>query len=272
MLARHGHSHLRWWSATRLLGTRTPMSERSIFRIYLMRDQADHGGGRDDAVRAGKVPARRFRSQCARVSAIVVRNADAGPRASAEPWTICTCCCTPRGSTTLGNDIGAVQLPVHRAPAVRAQHRSCSLDGRSRHAVQYSESTTVLGRLVDRSGTAVRRVPRLADDPGRSAWWTPRFHVTPAQRPRLVMEASPNFAGELREVEIESLPFTERPALLEEAVASSTGPDFRQMLLHRGELDGVRLLKTETVTRRTRSVTRCSRREATASWAGAWVT
>ena len=49
------------------------------------------------------------------------------------------------------------------------------------------------------------------------------------------------------------MPFTERPALLEGAVGLvSTVPDFlrfSQMLLNRGELDGVRLLPPETVDR-----------------------
>jgi len=54
-------------------------------------------------------------------------------------------------------------------------------------------------------------------------------------------------------VEIEEVPFTERPGLFEGAVGLvSTVPDFvrfSQMLLNRGELDGVRLLKADTVLR-----------------------
>jgi CubicO group peptidase (beta-lactamase class C family) len=50
---------------------------------------------------------------------------------------------------------------------------------------------------------------------------------------------------------MEDVPVTERPALIEGAVGLvSTAPDFLrfgQMLLNRGELDGVRLLKAETV-------------------------
>ena len=116
---------------------------------------------------------------------------------------------------------------------------------------RYSESTTVLGRLVEIwSGqpfdafldTRIFRPLRMVDT---------GFQATPAQRPRLATVYGPGSAGELHEVEIESLPFTERPALLEGAVGLlSTGPDFlrfSQMLLQRGELDGVRLLKAETV-------------------------
>src|SRR5262249_10515073 len=78
------------------------------------------------------------------------------------------------------------------------------------------------------------------------------FYATPAQRARLATVYGPVEGGaSLREVEIESVPFTERPALLEGAVGLlSTAPDFlrfRHMLLQRGELEGARLLKTDTV-------------------------
>jgi CubicO group peptidase (beta-lactamase class C family) len=53
------------------------------------------------------------------------------------------------------------------------------------------------------------------------------------------------------------VPFTERPALLEGAVGLvSTVPDFlrfSQMLLNKGELDGVRLLQAATVQQMTRN-------------------
>jgi CubicO group peptidase (beta-lactamase class C family) len=52
-------------------------------------------------------------------------------------------------------------------------------------------------------------------------------------------------------IEMEEVPFTEKPALIEGAVGLvSTAEDFikfSQMLLNKGELNGVRLLKTETV-------------------------
>lgn len=57
--------------------------------------------------------------------------------------------------------------------------------------------------------------------------------------------------GRLEPVEIEQVPFTERPALLEGAVGLvSTVPDFlrfAQMLANGGELDGVRILSQKTV-------------------------
>jgi CubicO group peptidase (beta-lactamase class C family) len=74
---------------------------------------------------------------------------------------------------------------------------------------------------------------------------------TPDQRARHATVYAPADPGGLRPIELESVPFTERPALLEGAVGLlSTGPDFlrfAQMLLNRGQLDGVRLLRADTV-------------------------
>jgi len=115
---------------------------------------------------------------------------------------------------------------------------------------RYSESTTVLGRLVEIwSGKPLdlflsERLfrPLKMVDTG--------FQVAPAQRARLAQVYTPS-AGGLAPFEIESVPFTERPALLEGAVGLvSTTPDylrFSQMLLNKGELDGVRILKADTV-------------------------
>ena len=62
---------------------------------------------------------------------------------------------------------------------------------------------------------------------------------------------APAPVGGLTPIEIETLPFTERPALLEGAVGLvSTVPDylrFGQMLLNNGMLGGVRLLQASTV-------------------------
>ena len=116
---------------------------------------------------------------------------------------------------------------------------------------RYSESTTVLGRLVEIwSGQPFDAfleerifMPLRMVDTG--------FFATPTERSRLATVYAPTSGGGLHPVEIEALPFTEPPALLEGAVGLlSTGADFlrfSQMLLNRGELDGVRLLRTGTV-------------------------
>ncbi|MBW8862935.1 MAG: serine hydrolase, partial [Acidobacteria bacterium] len=58
-------------------------------------------------------------------------------------------------------------------------------------------------------------------------------------------------------IEIEEVPFTDRPALLEGAVGLvSTVPDylrFAQMLLDKGQLGGVRILRADTVETMTRN-------------------
>ncbi len=118
---------------------------------------------------------------------------------------------------------------------------------------RYSESSTVLGRLVEIwSGQPLdvylnRRIftPLGMTDTG---FWT-----RPEQRAQLSTVYALAPEGGLRAIEIEDVPFTERPALLEGAVGLlSTVPDylrFSQMLLNNGELDGVRVLRAATVER-----------------------
>src|SRR5262245_62584256 len=75
--------------------------------------------------------------------------------------------------------------------------------------------------------------------------------ATPEQRARLTTVYGPGGSGQLVRVETETMPFTERPTLIEGAVGLlSTVPDYlrlAQMLLNKGELDGVRLLQAKTV-------------------------
>jgi CubicO group peptidase (beta-lactamase class C family) len=115
----------------------------------------------------------------------------------------------------------------------------------------YSESSTVLGRLVE----VVSGVPfdefveaRLLTPLGMS---DTGFWVAPEDRARLATVYAQVDGGGLRPYEIEEVPFTERPALLEGAVGLvSTVPDFLRfglMLAQGGELDGVRILREETV-------------------------
>ena len=117
---------------------------------------------------------------------------------------------------------------------------------------RYSEGTTVLGRLVEIwSGKPfevflderIFRPLRMTD----TLFWA----STAEQRARLATVYGPAPGGGLVQVETEALPFTERPTLIEGAVGLlSTVPDylrFAQMLLNKGELDGVRLLRAKTV-------------------------
>jgi len=122
---------------------------------------------------------------------------------------------------------------------------------------RYSEGTTVLGRLVEIwSGKPLdlffdERVfrPLGMIDTG--------FWVRDDQRARFATVYAPSPDGGLRPIEIEEVPFTVKPALLEGAVGLvSTVPDylrFCQMLLNGGELDGARLLRADTVNAMTRN-------------------
>ena len=118
---------------------------------------------------------------------------------------------------------------------------------------RYSESPTVLGRLVEIwSGKPFdvflnERVFKPLGM-GETVFW-----VSPEHRARLVTVYAGAQGGGLTPTEIEAVPFTERGALMEGAVGLvSTVPDFlrfSQMLLNRGELHGARLLRAETVDR-----------------------
>ncbi len=118
---------------------------------------------------------------------------------------------------------------------------------------RYSESPTVLGRLVEIwSGKPFDEFlnERVFKPLGMS---DTVFWVNPRQRSRLAAVYTLAPGGGLTPTEIEAVPFTERGALKEGAVGLvSTVPDFLrfcQMLLNRGELNGHRLLQAATVDR-----------------------
>ncbi len=123
---------------------------------------------------------------------------------------------------------------------------------------RYSEGTSVLGRLVEVwSGQPFETfLEKRIFGPLRMT--DTRFWAeTAEQRARLTTVYTPASAGGLAPVELETIPFTQRPTLIEGAVGLlSTVPDyvrFSQMLLNKGELDGVRLLRNDTVERMTRN-------------------
>jgi CubicO group peptidase (beta-lactamase class C family) len=116
---------------------------------------------------------------------------------------------------------------------------------------RYSEATTVLGRLIEvvsKQSFDAFVTTRILQPLGMSdtAFW-----ADAAAKPRLATVYQRGPDGAPAPVEIEEVPFTEKPALMEGAVGLvSTAEDFvrfSQMLLNKGELGGVRLLKPETV-------------------------
>jgi CubicO group peptidase (beta-lactamase class C family) len=121
----------------------------------------------------------------------------------------------------------------------------------------YSESPSVLGRLVEIwSGEPLDAFlrERVFEPLGMS---DTGFWVEPEREDRLTTVYAPAEGGGLRAIDLEAIPFTVRPTLLEGAVGLvSTVPDFvrfTSMLANGGELGGVRLLETSTVELMTRN-------------------
>jgi CubicO group peptidase (beta-lactamase class C family) len=235
------------------LQTQTPMSDRSLFRIYSMTKPITavavmmlHEEGRFQL----SDPVSKYMPEFSEVQVLAP---DGTPRSPSRPITIRDLLLHTSGlnhrtsqqyrraevrsrSIDMGQFIrNIVGVPLMEDPGVR--HR-------------YSESTTVLGGLVEIwSGKPFDAFlnERLFKPLGMN---DTMFWVTGPDRPRLTTVYGPSPTG-LTPVEIESVPFTERPALIEGAVGLvSTVPDylrFSQMLLNRGELDGVRILRAATV-------------------------
>jgi CubicO group peptidase (beta-lactamase class C family) len=241
------------------LQTMAPMTSRSLFRIYSMAKPVTavavmmlNEAGRfqlDD-------PVAKYLPEFANVK--VVDGPGATPRPptrgiTVEDLLLHTSGLSHRTSDlyrTLGVRSRADPLPTFIAKIARAPLME---DPHTRF--RYSEATTVLGRLVEIwSGMPFDQFlqTRLFTPLGMA---DTMFWVEPAQRDRLATVYGPTPNGGLAPVEIEAVPFTERPALLEGAVGLvSTVPDylrFSQMLLDGGTLGGVRVLKAETVARMT---------------------
>jgi CubicO group peptidase (beta-lactamase class C family) len=255
-VARHGRLGYVQAVGFQDLQTRTPMTERSLFRIYSMTKSVtavaammlteEHRFTLDD-------PVARYIPEFSKV--MVIDPSGGSPRPAARPITVRDLLLHTSGlnhrtseiyqrehvrarTMTMDQFIGnLVRVPLMEDPATR---------------YRYSESLTVVGRLIEIwSGKPfevflderIFRPLRMTD----TMFWA----ATPDQRARLTTVYGPGSDGQLVRVETETLPFTERPTLIEGAVGLlSTVPDylrFAQMLLNKGELDGVRLLQPKTV-------------------------
>jgi CubicO group peptidase (beta-lactamase class C family) len=260
-VARHGT--LAWLEGVGVqdLETRTRMTDRSLFRIYSMTKSVtavaammllEEGHFRLDdpvstylpefggvVVRAGDDGAARRPSRAVTVEDLLLHTSGLEHRTS-EIYRRARV--RSRGDTLPQFVANIVRVPLMEDPGTR---------------FRYSESTTVLGRLVEIwSGKPLdvfldERVFRplgMAD----TGFW-----VRDDQRARLATVYAPSQEGGLRPIEIEDVPFTVKPALLEGAVGLvSTVPDylrFCQMLLNGGALDGTRLLRADTVSAMTRN-------------------
>jgi CubicO group peptidase (beta-lactamase class C family) len=236
------------------LAARQPMRDDSIFRIYSMSKSVTavaammlHEQGRfslDDPV-AKYLPA---------FTDVVFRERpDAAPRAPARAITVRDLMLHTSGLEHRTSELYRrahvrardITLPQFVANIVRVPLME---DPGTRF--RYSEATTVLGRLIEIwSGEPLDRFldDRLFRPLGMvdTGFWVP-----PERRSRLTTVYAPA-DGALKPIEIEEVPFTEKPALVEGAVGLvSTVPDylrFAQMLLNGGELAGVRILRADTV-------------------------
>ena len=157
--------------------------------------------------------------------------------------------------------LGSRSSGIYRAEGVRLRSISVEqmVDNAARTPLfedpgtnwRYGISTTILGRLVEVwSGKPLEdylqeRVfgPLGMTDTG--------FWVEPERADRLAMVYRASREGELRPYQMEEIPFTEQPVLIEGGVGlvASTMDflRFSQMFLNGGELDGNRVLQPETI-------------------------
>jgi CubicO group peptidase (beta-lactamase class C family) len=239
------------------LDTRAPMTERSLFRIYSMTRQITAVGAmmlHEEGKFALTDPVAKYLPE---FRDIMVR-APEGPRKPARAITIEDLLLHTSGINDRQTDLYRQEkvrsrgeaLPQLMANIVRV---GLMEDPGTRH--RYGESTSVVGRLIEVwSGQSLdvffaTRIFKPLGMPDTG------FVVRPDQRPRWTTVYAPAPDGGLVVSEVEEVPFTDKPALLEGTVGLvTTVPDylrFCQLLLNRGELEGVRLLEQETVDRMT---------------------
>ena len=238
------------------LESKTPMTERSLFRVYSM-TKAVTAVAVMMLVEENKVrltdPAARYLPDFKNV---MVQEGGAGaPRRPSRDITVQDLLLHTSGLSHRTSELyrrlqvrsRAIALPqfvvnITKAPLLE--------DPGTRF--RYSEATTVLGRLVEvvsKQSFDTFLTTRILQPLGMT---NTSFWVDAAARPRLTTVYQRAQDGTIAPFEIEEVPFTDKPALMEGAVGLvSTAEDFirfSQMLLNKGELGGVRLLKPETVT------------------------
>lgn len=237
------------------LETRAPMTERSLFRIYSMTKPVTaaavmmlHEAGRFSLTD----PVSKYLPEFKEVK---VASPDGVARPPAREITIQDLLLHTSGLSHRSSELyrtARVRVRTDTLPQFITKIVRAPLMEDPGTRYRYSEAPTVLGRLVEIwSGKPFdlfldERVFKPLGMTETSFW------VRPEQRARLAMVYQSARGGGLTPIEIETeVPFTERPTLLEGAVGLvSTVPDylrFSQMLLNRGELNGVRILSAKTV-------------------------
>lgn len=237
------------------LETKTPMTERSVFPVYSMTRQVTAVAAmmlHEDGKFALDDPISKYLPE---FRAVMVR-APEGPRKPSRDITV-------RDVFLHTSGINDRQTDLYRQERVRSRRDTLpqlmanivrvGLMEDPGTRFRYGENTSVLGRLVEIwSGqpldvffeTHIFRPLKMVDT---------GFVVRPDQRARWTTVYAPAPGGGLVPSDVEEVPFTETPALLEGTVGLvTTVPDylrFCELLLRKGELDGVRLLERETVDR-----------------------
>jgi CubicO group peptidase (beta-lactamase class C family) len=237
------------------LASRTPMAPRTLFRIYSMTKPITavavmqlHEAGRFQL----SDPVSKYLPEFADVHV----GTGASARPPARPITVEDLLLHTSGLSHRTSDLYRelqVRSRADTLPQFIAKIARAPLMEDPGTRFRYSEATTVLGRLVEvwsRQSLDRYLQEHLFDPLGMR---DTSFWVAPDARSRLATVYGPGADGSLTGVEIETVPFTERPALLEGAVGLvSTVPDFLQfarMLLNEGTLGSRRILQAETVTR-----------------------
>ncbi|MGE3511111.1 MAG: serine hydrolase domain-containing protein [Vicinamibacterales bacterium] len=236
------------------LETKTPMAEGSLFRVYSM-TKAVTAVGVMMLVEEGKLllsdPAATYLPEFANV--IVAADGAGAARPPARAITIQDLLLHTSGLSHRTSDLYRERKVRSRAiglPQFITNITSVPLLEDPGTRFRYSEATTVLGRIIEVvSGVSFDRfvTNRILRPLGMN---DTTFWVEGSASQRLVTVYQRATDGALSPFEIEEVPFTEKPALMEGAVGLvSTASDFLrfgQMLLNRGTLDGVRLLSAVT--------------------------
>ena len=242
------------------LESKAPMSERSLFRVYSM-TKAVTAVAVMMLVEEGKLrltdPASKYLPEFSQV--MVQEGAVGAPRPPARAITLQDLLLHTSGLSHRTSDLYRQRQVRSRADALptfvtNITRAPLMEDPGTRF--RYSEATTVLGRVVE----VVSATPFDAFVTARilrplgmidTLWW-----VEGEARTRLATVYQRSQDGTVAAFEIEEVPFTQKPALMEGAVGLvSTATDFvrfGQMLLNKGTLDGVRVLSaatTESITK-----------------------
>lgn len=254
LVARHGKVAYLEAVGLQDLEARTPMGERTLFRIY-SQTKAVTAIAVMMLVEEGKVrladPAATYMPEFKNVAV----QTPGGSRPPSRPITVEDLLLHTSGLSHRSSELyrtRQVRVRTQALPQFVVNLTNAPLMEDPGTRFRYSEATTALGRLVEvASGVpfdvfVANRIlkPLKMND---TAFW-----AQGEARGRLATVYQVAAAGGLAPIEMEpEVPFTERPALIEGAVGLiSTAPDFLrfcQMLLNKGELDGVRLLSAKTV-------------------------